>query len=843
MADNFGLRIGLEGEKEFKKALADINSSFKVLGSEMKLVSSEFDKNDKSVEAFTARNTVLNKEIEAQQKKIETLRAALDNAASSFGENDRRTQAWQIQLNNAEAALNDMERELGDNNKALDEAESGFDEAGKEADKFGKEVDEAGDQSEDAGGKLKKVGKIAAEVGEAMAAAVAAIGTAAIAAGKKLWDMANDVASAGDAIDKTSQKIGISAESFQEWSYVFERSGADVNGLQNGMKKLSAVIADAADGSASAAAKLEAVGLSIDDLNGKSQDEQLSIVVAALQDMEAGAERTTAANDLLGKSAVDMAAVLNMSAEETEALKQEAHDYGMVMSNEAVAASATFEDSLTRLKGTMGGLKNRMVGELLPGITSILDGLSDIVAGNDEAGEKIKDGVSSVIGSITGMIPQVVTLITTIAGAVLESAPAIISALAEGIIGAIPELLPVVMDVILQIVTALIDLLPQIIDAGMQIIASLITGIAEALPTLIQQVVEVVVQIVQTLIDNLPLILDAALQLIEGLVQGILDAIPVLIEALPEVIMGIINFLLDAIPQIIETGIKLITSLVSALPTIIAKIVEAIPKIIDGIIKAVLGAIPQIIQAGIQLLVSLIQALPEIIVTIVKAIPDIIGGIIDTLINNIPLIIQAGVELFVALVENLPTIIVEIVKAIPEIISGIVEAIGSLAYRIVEAGGNLIKGLWEGIKNAASWLWNKVKGWASSLIDGILGFFGIHSPSTVFAGIGENMGLGLGIGFIDTMEDLEDDMEKAIPTDFDLDPISAAANVDLVPSTTGAQSTVAGTIGAMLELMKTYLPQMGVRQIVTDTGAVVGWLAPEMDAALGEMQKLKVRYA
>ena len=48
MADNFGLKIGLEGEKEFKKALSDINQSFKVLGSEMKLVSSQFDKNDTS---------------------------------------------------------------------------------------------------------------------------------------------------------------------------------------------------------------------------------------------------------------------------------------------------------------------------------------------------------------------------------------------------------------------------------------------------------------------------------------------------------------------------------------------------------------------------------------------------------------------------------------------------------------------------------------------------------------------------------------------------------------------------------------------------------------------------
>ena len=61
MADKFGLKIGLEGEKEFKQSLAEINQSFKVLGSEMKLVESQFDKNDNSVEALTARNEVLQK--------------------------------------------------------------------------------------------------------------------------------------------------------------------------------------------------------------------------------------------------------------------------------------------------------------------------------------------------------------------------------------------------------------------------------------------------------------------------------------------------------------------------------------------------------------------------------------------------------------------------------------------------------------------------------------------------------------------------------------------------------------------------------------------------------------
>lgn len=546
MSENFGLKIGLEGEKEFKKSLADINNSFKVLGSEMKLVDSQFDKNDKSAEALTSRNQVLNKEIEQQKQKIETLRSALANAAESFGENDRRTQSWQIQLNNAQAALNGMERELNSNNTALANADKGFDEAGDEAKNFSGAVKKAADTGADADGQLSKLGDTAKKIGAALGAAAAAVGTACVAAGKKLWDMENEVGSAGDQIDKTSQKIGISAESYQKWGYVFERCGADVNNLQSGMKKLSTVITDASAGSDSATEKLAAVGLSIEDLNGKSQDEQLSIVIAALQGMEAGAERTAAANDLLGKSATDMAAVLNITAEETERLKQEVEDYGMIMSNEAVAASAAFEDSLTKLSHTAGGLKNRMVGELLPGITQITDGLADLIAGNDNAAEKLKSGVTSVIDTVQTLIPQFAELISSIAGAVLESAPSIITALANGLLSAISELTPVISNIITEFISALVELLPQIVSAGADILLSLITGIAEAIPQLIPQIVSVVTEIVNTLIENLPLILDAALQLVTGLAQGILDALPVLIEALPQIITGIVDFIIGA---------------------------------------------------------------------------------------------------------------------------------------------------------------------------------------------------------------------------------------------------------------------------------------------------------
>ena len=185
MSENFGLKIGLDGEKEFKKSLADINNSFKVLGSELKLVDSQFDKNDKSTEALTARSEILNKEIDSQKQKIETLRSALANAAEAFGENYRRTQSWQIQLNNAQAALNGIERDLSSNRTAPEKAAKGIDEAGDEAKDFSDSVKKTADTGKDADGKLSKLGDIAKKIGTALVAAVAAVGTACVAAVKK----------------------------------------------------------------------------------------------------------------------------------------------------------------------------------------------------------------------------------------------------------------------------------------------------------------------------------------------------------------------------------------------------------------------------------------------------------------------------------------------------------------------------------------------------------------------------------------------------------------------------------------------------------------------------------
>ncbi len=150
---DIGIKIGLEGEKTFSSALKDINSGLKLLSSEMRAVSSQFLDNNKSVEAYTAKNQVLGKQIDAQKEKIEKLKQILQKSTEMYGENDKKTQAWATKLNIAEAELNKMQNQLKINNSEL-EKYSGFSE--KTASSVGKLDKEIGTLQSELGGVDKK---------------------------------------------------------------------------------------------------------------------------------------------------------------------------------------------------------------------------------------------------------------------------------------------------------------------------------------------------------------------------------------------------------------------------------------------------------------------------------------------------------------------------------------------------------------------------------------------------------------------------------------------------------------------------------------------------------------
>src|SRR5574344_125633 len=144
MAD-VGIKFGVEGNAEFKKAIADINGNLKVLGSEMKAVSSEYDKNDRSVEALTAKNKVLNKEIDEQKNKVKTLESALKNSVDTYGENSKETQQWTVKLNEAKAKLNNLEREVKQNEDAMNGLGDEVKQTGNDMDNAGRKATSFGD--------------------------------------------------------------------------------------------------------------------------------------------------------------------------------------------------------------------------------------------------------------------------------------------------------------------------------------------------------------------------------------------------------------------------------------------------------------------------------------------------------------------------------------------------------------------------------------------------------------------------------------------------------------------------------------------------------------------------
>ena len=833
MAENFGLKIGLEGEKEFKSALAEINNSFKVLGSEMKLVESQFDKNDNSVQALTARNEVLEKSIDAQKSKIETLRNALNNASTSFGETDKRTQAWQIKLNEAEAELNKMERELQNNNKQLDTASGEFKDAEKSADKFGDEVEDAGNQSDDSSKKFQALGGVVKGVAAGMAAAMAAVGTTIVAIGNKLIDFTKQGAEYADNVLTQSQVTGIATDKLQEYMYAAELVDVSVDTLTGSMAKQIKSMKSAQGGSKSMVEAYEKLGVEIMNADGtlRDSDEVYWEIIAALGAMENETERDALAMTILGKSAQELNPLIEAGADKMEELGKQAREAGYVLSDDLLAAYGNLDDQLQLLNNGATALKNALGTVLLPILTDLAsDGvglLSEFTKGVQDANgdiSKITDVIGEIlpkaINVVMKYIPQLLDMIAAavigIGDAIvdnldvlIECANKLIQTFLNAILKALPKLTQGAIQIVTTLVKTILANLPQILQAAIQVIVTLAQGLAKALPQLIPAVVKVVIQLVETLIQNMPLILDAALQIIEGLVQGILEALPILIEALPTIILAIVDFILGAIPQIIEVGIQLLTSLVEALPEIIEAIVAAIPQIIDGIINAVIEALPLIIDAGIKLFVSLIQALPDIIIMIVEAIPQIINGIVEALMNNLDKIIMAGVQVFMALITNLPTIIMELVKAVPQILGAIINAFANGFSQMAEVGKNLVKGLWEGIKSLASWIWDKVSDWASNLWNGIKNFFGIHSPSKKMAFIGDMMMEGLAKGIDETagevigsaesmtkdlnsvFDGLGSDMSK-VPTDFNV-----TSSVDSLRDT---QNAVRGGLSLQLQI-------------------------------------------
>lgn len=743
---DFGLRIGVEGQKEFKAAMQDINRSFKILGSEMELVSAQFGKNDKSVEALTARKEVLGKEIDEQRKKTDVLRAALLNAAASFGENDKRTQEWQIQLNKANAALLNMERELSDTSNALEDTAKETNDLETQTEQLGDELDRTGKDADEAGSKFDRLRGTLQNVGIAMGTAFVAVGVAAAAAGRALAGMSVGAATYADEILTAATVTGMSTDALQAYRYAAELVDVPLETMTGSMARNIRAMDAARRGSKLQAGAYKELGVSVTDAGGNLRDAETVYweTIDALGQVKDETERSALSMQIFGKSALDLNPLIAQGSAGIAELTEEARQMGSVMSKDALSNLGAFDDTVQRLTSGAGAARNALGMVLLPQLQMLAgDGvglLGKFTRGLNEAGgdwtrisEVVGDTVGGIVDSIMKTVPDIVALgmdiIMSIGGAItdnlsilVDAASKIIMTLLAGLVAALPGLAEGALRLTLALVDGIIDTLPALVEAAVKMVVTLADGIGDALPRLIPAIVEAVGLIARTLLENLPLVLDAALQIILGLAQGLVTALPVLVAALPKIIDAIISFLIVATPQIIE--------------------------------------------AGIMLLVALVEALPEIIVAVAAAVPQIIAALVGGFVGSAPQLAQAGVRVFGSLTRDLPKIIASILSAVPRIISSIADAFSGSTWQMARVGGDLIRGLWQGISDMGAWIRRQIAGFMGGIVGGIKSFFGIRSPSLLFAGLGGDMAAGIGVGFEQAMSRISGDMQRAVPVGF-----------------------------------------------------------------------------
>lgn len=331
------------------------------------------------------------------------------------------------------------------------EYEEGLDKSEKKGKSFAKSL----------GGGLKTAAKVG---GVALGAATAAVG----ALGSAVVNGASKWAAYGDNIDKASQKLGFSAKGYQEWDHILQHSGTSIESVQRGLMSLEN---EAGKGNEA----FEELGISQEQLASMNSEELWEASIKGLQGIADGGKRAALAQKLFGRQAKELGPLLNMTAEETEAMKENFNEMGGVMSDDAVKAAAAFQDSLQDMKTAFGALGRDLFSTFMPSLSTVMNGLTAIFSGDKGGIGMVSDGINSLVNDITSKLPEFVDLGLGILGS-----------LTDALINNLPKLVEAAGTIIGQLVAGIVSAIPKIIEKAPEIISALVTGLSEAWPAIKQ---------------------------------------------------------------------------------------------------------------------------------------------------------------------------------------------------------------------------------------------------------------------------------------------------------------------------------------------------------------------
>lgn len=361
-------------------------------------------------------------------------------------------------------------------------------------------------------------------------------------------------------------------------------------------------------------------------------------------------------------------------------------------------------------------------------------------------------------------------------------------------------LLPTAIDAVDQLTTAFED---EGIDGFSRVAGNLIASLSAQL------------------VSYAPQAIPAALAFIGALVTGLLLATPDLTGTAIELVGALLLGIADQLPGII-------TAAMSALLGIVGKITS--PE-----------SITLLIQAAMQLMLALARGLIAAIPQLIDAVPGIITNLVEPFYAMLPEIIGVGIEIVIALASGLVSNAGHIIAAVPRLVETIVRGFLAAVKSYWDIGKSIVDGIRQGITEQ----WQRLKSDVSNLFTGLVSWIknllGIHSPSRVFADIGQNMAAGIGDGWASTIGDINRQIGESLQPQYvvgvDLQGLYAQAATLQAAAAPGA----GGDIAAVLERMDRLERAISGMQIYMDGDALVGSVATRMDYALGGIYTSKTR--
>ena len=639
----FGGAVKLTGETEYQRALKGITQNLTVLSSEMKVVTSMYDKNDTSTENLAKQNEVLKKKLDEQNKSLAEAKKMLDQAKNSTESNEATVLKWQNAVNKAQAEVNKTTRELEANTKMIDKNENAVDDLGDSIEDTGKKAEQS------ANGGFTVFKGILANLGtqvinsvidgiKRLAGAVVDLGKQAIQSYAEYEQLVGGV----ETLFKDSSGI------VQDYANnAYKTAGLSANEYMNTVTSFSASLLQSLNGDTAKSAEVADMAITDMSDNANKMGTSMDMIQNAYQgfakqnytmldNLKLGYGGTKTEMERLLKDATAISGV-EYDISNLNDVYQAIH----IIQGELGITGTTAKEASETISGSIASMKSAW--------QNLLTGLADGNADFDLLINNFVDGIMTVADNIMPLIPTIISgmgvlaynLITQLVPQIAsqipqlinDTLPMIIQALdlaISSILSVLPQLLQAFQNIIPQLLNTLATMLPQLIDAGVQIILSLALGIAQSLPTLIPAIIDAILTIVDNLISNIDLIVDAGIQLIIGLAQGLIDAIPIIVEKMPIIIENLITAIYRNFGKLVNAGIQLIIQLGLGLIKAIPQLISYIPRIISSIFNGLINGIPQMIQAGGELLAGLFKGLldPRAIWNAVKSLfKGIIGGI------------------------------------------------------------------------------------------------------------------------------------------------------------------------------------------------------------------------